>query len=135
MDNGEGQNRKEVESMKNLNRNIRVIAENTNGGPGFNIYLDFSGQREFLLFHRHNGLLFSLLKDGICVSDLVRLTPWKDNNGYVQTTKRRRRYAKKLVGMVSHLLDVIEEYMEEREFDQEAVPETIYSTLWRETAA
>ena len=63
--------------MKNINRNIRVVAENTDCSPGFNIYLDFSGQREFLMFHRRNGLLYSLLRDGICVGDLARWAPGK----------------------------------------------------------
>ena len=120
--------------MKKMNRNIRVIAENNGFADGFNIYLDFSGQREFLMFHKHNGLLFSLLKDGICVGDLARWTPWKDNDGYTYA-KSRRRHSKKLISMVSHLLDVIEAYMEERMFVQEAAPEELYLTSWKETAA
>lgn len=121
--------------MKNINRNIRVMVENNEGDSGFNIYLDFSGQREFLMFHRHNGLLFSLLKDGVCVSDLVRWTPWKGNDGYMHTLKGHQRHAQKLVRMVSHLLDVIEAYMEERALAQEVVSEEVCSALWRETAA
>lgn len=128
-------NRKGVENMKNINRNIRVVAENIDCSPGFNIYLDFSGQREFLMFHRRNGLLYSLLRDGICVGDLARWAPGKDSNRYACITKSSRRHAKKLVGMVSHLLDVIEEYLKERTLVQEIVPKESYSVLWNETAA
>lgn len=121
--------------MKHINRNIRVIAENNEGNLGFNIYLDFSGQREFLMFHRHNGLLFSLLKDGVCVADLTRWTPWKGNGGYMYIAKGHQRHVKKLVNMVSHLLDVIEAYMEERMAVQKITPEGLYLTPWRKTAA
>ena len=121
--------------MKNMNRNIRVMVENNEGNSGFNIYLDFSGQLEFLMFHRHNGLLFSLLKDGVCVGDLARWTPWKGNGGYTPVQRGNQRNAKKLDRMVAHLMDVIEEYIEERAFAQAVVPEETYSAPWEEIAA
>jgi len=124
----EPKNRKGVGKMKNLNRNIRVLAENRNQGDGFNIYLDLSGQKEFLMFHRHNGLLFSLLRDGICVDDLTRWTPRK--GGLIWG-----RQAEKMVGMVSHLVDVIMEYLENREIDLEMGPGRILSTQQRRFAA
>ena len=37
--------------------NIKVVAENAGQEHGFNIFIDFSGQREYLMYHRHNGLL------------------------------------------------------------------------------
>ena len=36
--------------MKKNNRNIRVCAVNNGNRDGFNIYLDFSGQREYLIY-------------------------------------------------------------------------------------
>ena len=54
------------------NRNVRIKAENNGNKNGFNIYIVFSGHKEFLMHHRHNGLLYGILKDGISISDLRR---------------------------------------------------------------
>lgn len=87
-------------------RNVRVFAQNREGRTGFNIYLDFSGQREFLFTHRHNGLLYNLLKDGVRTDDLRRWTP-----------RRNTPSCRRLQGMVSHLLAVVDAYAAEREGD------------------
>lgn len=58
--------------MKRYNRNILVFAENNGNESGFNIYLEFSGQREYLVTHRHNGAMFSMLKNGIRLDDMQR---------------------------------------------------------------
>ncbi|MBQ9521064.1 MAG: hypothetical protein IJR72_00660 [Oscillospiraceae bacterium] len=85
-------------------RNVRVFATNRDNRDGFNIYLDFSGQREFLFTHRHNGLLYNLLKDGVRTEDLRRWTP-----------RRGTASGQRLQGMVSHLLTVVDDYAAERE--------------------
>ena len=60
--------------MKNPDRGIRVIAlNNENVHSKFDIYLDFSGHREWLMICRHNGILFSLLKNGVSLGDLRRV--------------------------------------------------------------
>ena len=92
------------------NRNIRVLAENNGVKDGFNIYLDFSGQREYLMSHRHSGLLFRLLKDGTAVDDIRRCTP--SQLGCIRT--HRRRYAQ-IRRVITHLVAVIDDYMVERE--------------------
>ncbi len=100
-------------SGKRYNRNIRVCAENQWDVNGFNILLDCSGQKEYLMFHRHNGLLFGLLKDGIAVDDLRRWRP-ADWNGCT-SSRIEKRNSSKIYGMVGHLLCVIDEYMVEKE--------------------
>lgn len=75
-------------------RGVMVVAENNGSARGFNIYLDFSGQREFLMWHRHNGFLFNLLRHGRRVSDLRRLSGRE---------RREMRY----------LMVVIDEYLQE----------------------
>lgn len=127
--------RKGVEHMKKSNRNIRVLAKNIDKSTGFNIYLDFSGQMEFLMVHRHNGLLFSLLKDGICVDDLTRWSPKNNASSHVCMPKPWSRQAKKLAGMVAHLMDVIGEYLEDRECGLEMVPNKPFSGQQRERVA
>ena len=93
--------------MKKSLRNVRIIAANNGSRTGFNIYLDYSGHREFLVYHRHNGLLYNLLKDGIWADTLRRQVP---RNGGGKKRIRGRRFR----GMVSHLLDVVDAYDDER---------------------
>lgn len=103
--------------MKNNNRNIRIIAENNGNRDGFNIYLDFSGQREFVMYHRHNGLLYALLRDKPRLDELLR---WRGGRGRLNTRFFRENdlyAAKKLEPAVLHLLDVIEDHMIWREED------------------
>lgn len=65
--------------MKNPDRGVRVIAiNNEKVHSKFDIYLDFSGRREWLMMCRHNGILFSILKDGIALSDLRRKIKGRD---------------------------------------------------------
>lgn len=45
-------------------KNVLVYVENRVDADGFKIYLYFSSQREYLISHRHNGLLYALLKGG-----------------------------------------------------------------------
>lgn len=94
--------------MKNFMRNVRITAINNGGADGFNIYLDFSGQREFLMHHRHNGLLYALLRDGVRTDELRRWTP------SVGRSSRSRATANKIRGMVDHLLLVVDDYAAER---------------------
>ncbi len=96
--------------MKKSNRNIRVLAENNNGRSGFSIYLDFSGQREYLMHHRYNGLLYAMLKDGVAIEDVYRL-------GLTEIRNRGfgRKNSVRLCERVCYLSAVINEYLQERE--------------------
>lgn len=85
-------------------RNIRVIAENNGNKDGFNIYLNFSGQQEFVVSHRHNALLYSLMCNGIHLDDLRR---WKPKAS-------QRKVNRQLVNMVHHSLKVIDDYLADR---------------------
>ena len=92
------------------NRNIRVFAINNGNRDGFNIYLDYSGQREYLTYHRHNGLLYDLLKKGVAVDDIRRWSP--ANLGCFRVG---RSGSARLYEVVGHLVSVIDDYMVERE--------------------
>ena len=83
--------------------NIRVIAEDYGNDPGFLIYIDFSGQRECLMYHRRNGLLYKELKDGMSLGAMKR---WKPDYS--------RRSSTKLERMMEHLNKVVDEYLAER---------------------
>ena len=80
-------------------RNVSVIAVNNGNKEGFSIYLRFSGQQEFLTCHRHNGLLYNLLKNGVYLDTLRR----------ARLNREIKAFA--LYGVVSHLLNVIDEYI------------------------
>lgn len=59
--------------MSNPDRGVRVFAKNNDKIHGkFDIYLDFSGQHEWLMLYRHNGIIFNILKDGVPLADLRR---------------------------------------------------------------
>ncbi len=96
--------------MKKNNRNIKVYAVNHGRKNGFNIYLDFSGRREYLIYHRHNGILYNLLKDGVSVDDVKRWTP-----SSLGCVRRGRSSAAKICRVVGHLVTVIDDYMVDRE--------------------
>ena len=88
--------------MFNNLHNIRVIAKNNGSAPGFTIYLDFSGGSiEPLIVHRHNGLLYNSLKDGVRIEELQRMA---------QRNKRSKR-EQKLHANISHVLKAAEEYI------------------------
>lgn len=100
--------------MKRYERNIRVIAINEDVQSGFNIYLEFSGKREYLVTHRHNGALYGLLKDGIRVADMQRLLY---GSCKLQSINDYRVYffpTKQLRNSMRHLMIVIDEYITDR---------------------
>lgn len=95
------------------NRNVRVLAENSRNRDGFNIYLDFSGQREYLMFHQRNGLLYHILKDGIPLPDLRR---WKISTVPRGSSRRyRSRRSVMIKNIVDDLLAVVDSYLMERD--------------------
>lgn len=99
---------------KGYNRNILVFAENNGTSRGFNIYLDFSGQREYLLTHRHNGAIFKILENGIRLPDLERGI--RDMNMQLLSGRRSRiTLTNQLQKNLSFLLTVIDEYITDRE--------------------
>lgn len=94
--------------MKKTNK-IRVVAVNNGRESGFNIYLDYSGRREYLTCHRHNELLYGLLKDGIGLDEMRRWKP--QSHGRYTGLRYRVRRSNQLHNSVNHLLHVIDSYM------------------------
>jgi len=96
-------------------RNIRIRPVNNGSRHGFDIYLDFSGQWEYLMTYRHNGMLYDVLKDGIRLDDLKRLKPQRlpltPSDWY---RGRRHRSHVYLERTVNHLLACIDEYLADR---------------------
>ena len=88
----------------NEHTNIKLIPENLDGQNGFNIYIDFSGQREYLMTYRHNGPLYNLLKNGIKLDDLIRYK-FKKKSGH------QKRYYNKENQAVDHLLRTVDDYL------------------------
>lgn len=93
-------------------KNVKLYAVNREMENGFDIYLDFSGQREYLMSHRHNGILFGILKDGAKLDELRRNKPHKvcvkyGFEYYGLTSSKNEK-------VVKHILEVVEDYLEER---------------------
>ena len=108
--------------MKNRNsmfrtiRNLNVVAVNNSNKSGFSLYLDFSGQREFLMYHRHNGLIYNLLKDGISVSELSRMTYFsKQSKPGKHSNRNTRRKHDVTLNSVNNILSTVSIYLDERE--------------------
>ena len=96
--------------MKNTNPNTRILAGTHHVDGGFDIYLDFSGKREYLITHRYNPFLYAALKDGISLDRWRREKAWKPNAGVWNG-----RMVRQLEGAAKHLNAVIDDYLEHRE--------------------
>lgn len=90
--------------ISNKPKNITLYPENIHGKSGFNIYIDFSGQRELLMTHRHNGALYNVLKNGINLDDLTRYF-FKKKSGHQSQFNTREQLA------INHLLKTVDEYL------------------------
>jgi hypothetical protein len=98
---------------KNTNeiKNVHIFAENDGNISGFNIYLDFSGKREFLVKHRHNGLLYPLLKDGIQLDALLRWEVAGVSSKSLHIRGRQRKKSERLANQVYNLIRMVDEYI------------------------
>ena len=95
--------------MKRQNR-ITLYAKNAEGQNGFHLYLDFSGQREYLMTHRDNPAIYQLLKDGLAVSALRRLGP-----AALHAKSYRRKHWNKTQNSLNHILLVADDYIADRQ--------------------
>ena len=75
--------------MKSTRRNIKIVAER-DGAEQMAIYMDISGRKDYLMQHRYNCKLFSLLKDGIQIDQLRRSTEHYKLRGYKRNPSQRR---------------------------------------------
>lgn len=112
-------------------KNIRAYALSRNTEDGsFDIYLDFSGQREYLVTHRENHHLYGLLRHGICIDDIERSA----QKSFQQVSLFGKRYLHgrphprlksyknrscRLEKSVQHLMLVIEDYIAYRDWEPE----------------
>lgn len=76
-------------------RNVRIFATPAADSGGINIYLDFSGQREYLIFYRFNYKLYMLLKNGISLDELTRTSGYRaaspGDNAMIHSVKQLMR--------------------------------------------
>ena len=100
--------------MKRYGRNTLVFAENNGNQGGFNVYLEFSGKREYIFTHRHNGAMYNMLKDGFCIGDLKRGI--RDMNLPLLSRNRISVFdTEQLWNSMRYLMVVIDEYIGYRE--------------------
>ena len=108
--------------MKDYYRNTRIIAKNANE-YGFDVYLDFSGRREYLVHCRKNHALWSLLKNRPYVDALRR--NWMHGNEVKYFRKYQGTRHRQINGrqfrlnqrehVVTHLLGIIDCYIQEKQ--------------------
>jgi len=71
-----------------------------NGEHGMDLYIEVGGKENYIATRRPNGLLYSRLKDGITIGELRRYKP------------RQGRFDKKFYKSKSHLLKLVDDYLE-----------------------
>ncbi len=102
---------------KRKNNNITIVAENKRYDTGFNIYIDFSGQREYLMTHRHHNDLYQLLSRGISLSELKRSNP---SQLFVRHKIRRNGHVpNNSINPLTHLIKVVDWYIKDMEEEKE----------------
>ncbi len=95
------------------NSNNRILAENSGNSSGFDIWRDLSGEKHYLMHHRHNAMIYVLLKDGISLGELAR---WKPENADI--IKRyfggvSIRQIDKMANSAANVLKIAEKYLAE----------------------
>lgn len=65
---------KEIErgSMNDI-KNVRIFATSRYRRDGINLYIDFSGQREYMMHYRYNKALYRCLSKGVSLDELREL--------------------------------------------------------------
>lgn len=102
---------------KRENNNITIVAENNEFGSGFNIYIYFSGQREYLMTHRHHSDLYQLLCRGITLNEMKRSNP---RQIYVRHKVRCNRCVpNNSINSLTHLIKVVDWYIKDMEEEKE----------------
>ena len=99
--------------------NVSLTAKRNEKFSGFDIYINYLGNSEYLMHHRHNEILFSKLKDGIAINELERckqrLVTDVCISGRMSRLKTRKNYSQKIENSINHLINVANEYLEDME--------------------
>ena len=93
---------------------IRVFAVKNKSKSGINIYLDFSGQREYVMTRRSNYILYNVLKDGRNLAELRRMRSVVRLSGS-ERTKSIRTTSARAERSLRFLLKCIDEYLFDRD--------------------
>ena len=87
--------------------NVSLTAKRNEKFRGFDIYINYLGNSEYLMHHRNNERIFLLLKDGIAIDELERckqrlvtkvpMSGHRFMRGTINhRLKKRKNYSKKL---------------------------------------
>ena len=111
--------------MEKKEKNITLVASESNDKGWFNVYIDFSGHKEYLMPHRNNTRIYKMLCSGISIEALQRVAKkeaadmtisqyrYVGEKGKLKL-KRIKNRSRKLENSIDHLLLVAKEYLEER---------------------
>ena len=100
--------------VKTKERNVRLTAASHKATNSMNIYLDISGHREYLMYHRFTPQLYRLLKNGIALEEIRRKQAEKR---YVRDRSEKRyvrdRIADRFDNSIRHIIICADEYLAE----------------------
>ena len=97
-------------------KNVRIICFNKPNKDGLDIYIEFSGKREYLMSYRHNGPIYDVLCRGISIDELRRYDPKvpKTGIGSAYKLKNYKRTNQHLRHTIDHIISVANSYILER---------------------
>ena len=117
-------------SSDNEIKNVRVIAISNRNEDTFDIYIEFSGRKEYLMSHRYYSDIYYTLSKGIRIKELYRikqkmitskaLPGHRYNKGKVMTyLKEIKNHSRKLENSLNHIIAVAEEYIRYENYNRE----------------
>ena len=115
--------------MNKKNNNIKLVALEGINTEWFDIYMDISGNKEYLMSHRRNNVIFNYLKQGIKITDynrdiqrfitLLASSKCRFNKGTASAKRKRyKNQMRKLQNSLEHIFTVANDYTYEAESAQ-----------------
>ncbi|MCR5213046.1 MAG: hypothetical protein K6E10_01390 [Eubacterium sp.] len=102
--------------MGKKSNNTIIIAEKVDYTKNnYNIYMIFSGKKEFLMSHRDDRFLYPVLKEGITLNELRWNKPVKIYSS--RGINVNKHVAKEVYGTFNHIIKVVDSYIKEIEMD------------------
>lgn len=77
-------------------KNVRIFATSRYSRDGINLYIDFSGQREYIMSYRYSRDLYKCLKKGIALEDLRAMGRGRHDTRNGQTTAHAAKHIAKV---------------------------------------
>ena len=77
-------------------KNVRIFATSKYGVDGINLYIDFSGHREYMMQYRYNKALYKRLRGGVALEELRALGRERHESKLRQAVAHAARHISKV---------------------------------------